>query len=679
MATLQLVLLLSCAVLLSSLADQLVPKVSLPLFQIALGTLIALFAVAPIDVTLNPNFFLVLFIAPLLFYEAKEADKLALWKNRTVILSLAIGLVVALALAIGFCTHALIPSIPLAAAFALGAALGPTDAVAVSSLAGSAKLGRTESARLDGEALLNDASGVVAFQFAVAAAVTGSFSAIDATGTFAFEFIGGILLGLLLGYLAVILNRFVAKRDLGSNVFYVLFDITLPFIVYLASEVVSVSGILAVVAAGLLISMVNDRRVSPMQSRLNIITDNVWKVMSFALNGIVFVLLGIQLPKAMQDTWDNVAISNVHLVGYIVIITAILIVVRYLWLVLMDTIFIDPETGSRPPKDRTFWRNTAIATIGGPKGAVTLSIIFSTPFYTELGGSYPQRDLIIFLASGVILLTLVLANFLLPVLAPAPEEGPGDFKKEAVARANILRNVIARLNSERTRDNALATHNVVKSYNRRVSRIIDRADMGSESSAQLRIDVLRHQQGYVMELIDANEVDPAAGYGYLRRLSQSIGYLQHHADNRLWFLYALRHGSATRRALVRYLRQFFERRSSDGLSSDENEVAIKAECEAIEFLTRYMKSPAAPYPAEVVAEVLLDYQRALRALSNRRPSVTAYARATHVMEDVQRKACNYELEEIHAALERGDIKRSTATRMRDNVYLMLVDLNAEIV
>lgn len=182
-----------------------------------------------------------------------------------------------------------------------------------------------------------------------------------------------------------------------------------------------------------------------------------------------------------------------------------------------------------------------------------------------------------------------------------------------------------------------------------------------------------------MGLIDANAVDPAAGYGYLRRLSQSIGYLQHHADNRLWFLYALRHGSATRRALVRYLGRFFERRPSDGSAASENDVAIKAEYEAVNFLARYVESPAAPYPAEVVAEVMLDCQRTLRALSDRRPSVTAYARATHVMEDVQRKACNYELEEIHAALERGDIKRPTATRMRDNVYLMLVDLNAEIV
>lgn len=679
MATLQLALLLSCAVLVSSLADQLLPKVSLPLLQIALGVGIALLAVAPIDITLDPNFFLVLFIAPLLFYESKEIDKLSLWKNRNVIISLALGLVLATLLAVGFVTNALVPSIPLAAAFAFGAAVSPTDAVAVSALDGTAKLRRTEHARLNGEALLNDASGVVAFQFAVAAAVTGSFSVMGAAASFGFQFFGGIVLGLVLGYLAVVLNRFTAEHDLGSNVFHVLFDVTLPFVVYLASVVVGVSGIIAVVATGLLVSMVNDRRVGPSQSSLNIVSDNVWKVLSFGLNGTVFVLLGMQLPKAMQDTWDDVAISNTELVGYIVILTFVIIVVRFLWLVLMDTIFKDPETNTKPQKDRTFWRHTAIATIGGPKGAITLSVILSTPFYTHAGGTFPQRDLLIFLASGVILLTLVLANIMLPILAPAPKDDKVDYEKEARAKVSILRNVIARLNSERTHDNVLATHNVVKSYNKRVSRIIDRADMESESSAQLRIDVLRHQQSYVMGLIDVNEVDPAAGYGYLRRLSRSIGYLQHHADNRLWFLYALRHGSATRRALVRYLGRFFERRLSGGSSASENEVAIKAECEAVNFLTRYVESPAAPYPAEVVAEVLLDYQRTLHALSSRRPSVTAYARATYVMEDVQRKAYSYELEEIHAALERGDIKRSTATHMRDNVYLMLVDLNAEIV
>ena len=181
MEALVLALLMLAAVLLSSVIDQLVPKVSSPLIQIGLGLLIALFAPSQINITLDPDLFLVLFIAPLLFDEAKNVDKGALWKNRRPVLSLAIGLVVVTALIIGFAVEWLEPSIGLFAAFALGAALGPTDAVAVASLSKETDIAPRDKSILEGESLINDASGIVAFQFALAAATTGTFSLLNAS------------------------------------------------------------------------------------------------------------------------------------------------------------------------------------------------------------------------------------------------------------------------------------------------------------------------------------------------------------------------------------------------------------------------------------------------------------------------------------------------------------------
>ena len=181
----ELILMLLLAVLLSSILDQVVPRISSPLIQIALGIGIAMLAISPIEVNIDPELFLVLFIAPLLFSDALEADKRNLWENKTTIVSFAIGLVIVITLCVGFVLHWLVPSIPLAAAFALGAALGPTDAVAVQALKKEAKLGKREGAILQGEALINDASGVVSFQFAVAAAVTGAFSLANAATSFA--------------------------------------------------------------------------------------------------------------------------------------------------------------------------------------------------------------------------------------------------------------------------------------------------------------------------------------------------------------------------------------------------------------------------------------------------------------------------------------------------------------
>ena len=196
MASLELALALIAVVLASAVLDQLIPRVSLPLIQIACGVVVALLARGRISIALNPELFLVLFIAPLLFHEARVADKVSLWKNRRSMLSYAIGLVVAIVLFVGFAMNALVPSIPLAAAFALGAALGPTDPVAVASISKHADIDARQQTTLQGESLLNDASGIVSFQFAVAAVVTGTFSAAEAIGEFCIEFFGALAIGI---------------------------------------------------------------------------------------------------------------------------------------------------------------------------------------------------------------------------------------------------------------------------------------------------------------------------------------------------------------------------------------------------------------------------------------------------------------------------------------------------
>lgn len=165
-----------------------------------------------------------LFIAPLLYEEAKSADKAALWHHKRPVLSLAIGLVVATTLAIGFAVHAVIPSIGLAAAFALGAALGPTDAVAVTSLSKQVNIPDRQGSILKGELLLNDASGIVSFQFAIAAAVTGSFSLLNATGNFFVEFLGGIAVGALLAYIGKFLVNKARSLGVENTTFHVLFE-----------------------------------------------------------------------------------------------------------------------------------------------------------------------------------------------------------------------------------------------------------------------------------------------------------------------------------------------------------------------------------------------------------------------------------------------------------------------
>lgn len=675
METFELIVLLLTAVLASSALERVIPRVSLPLIQIALGFVMALTQVTPNNIQLAPKFFLVVFIAPLLFHDAMEADKNALWRNRNLILSLAIGLVIAIMLSVGFTINLLEPSIPLAAAFALGAALGPTDAVAVASLSKVAKLTRTESALLSGESLLNDASGVVAFQFAIAAAVTGAFSLADAATTLVTIFVGGILLGVALGWIGHEIRNGARSLGLDSTTFHVLFEIAMPFIVYLVSEGLGVSGILAVVAAGLTMTIFTDRKIGPAMSELSIVSQSVWNVLSFALNGVVFTLLGMQLPNAMQDTWDDVTIGNSTILGYIVAITAILFLVRFLWVLAMNYLAKDPETGGRFATEEGHIRSALVTTIGGAKGAVTLSVIFSTPLFLADGTAFPQRDLLIFIASGVILLTLLLANFLLPILAPNKQATSEELAEEqAQAKIDILRAVIDRLAAMRTSENSRPILAVMSSYNHRIDRLRSEADLEDEVTTDLRIDVVNHQLNYVSRMMEEGTIGDWEGFKYIDRLSQAKQYLKK-ADDKLFDLQKLHRWKNRVRSRI-------SRFKSHATDSEEAqlllEVQIACQQEAIRHLSSLFQSNDDTYTTDALTRVMLTYRQALRAAQASRPSVTAYTHVTDNMHTIERTAYSIELDEIQKALDEGKISRKYAKSLRDSVYLMLVDLEMDL-
>ena len=228
MAVFELILCIIAAVVVSSFVSRFVPKVSTPLVQIVLGVLVTYLPFFP-DATLDPELFMVLFIAPLLYLEAHEIDKSALLKTLDLSLSLAIGLAIVTMAAVGFTLHAVWPSITLASALALGAALGPTDAVAVSSLGKEASLTQRQRSVLKGESLFNDASGIVGFQFALAAAFTGEFAVGQAAGEFVISFFGGTLFGLMIAAAANWLFETVRSLGWETTTTRILMELFLPF------------------------------------------------------------------------------------------------------------------------------------------------------------------------------------------------------------------------------------------------------------------------------------------------------------------------------------------------------------------------------------------------------------------------------------------------------------------
>ena len=667
MELLEFSLLMLAAVLLSSVIDQLVPKVSSPLIQIGLGLLIALVMGTQISIAFDPNLFLVLFIAPLLYDEAKNLDKKALWENNRPVLSLAVGLVIASALIIGFAVNWLVPSIPLAAAFALGAALGPTDAVSVASLSKQVKIPARSRNILESESIINDASGIVSFQFAIAAAVTGTFSLVGATANFFFAFLGGVLVGVALGLTGNFIVRRVRSWGLENTTFHVLFEVFVPFIVYLVANALGTSGIIAVVAAGIL-NVVSPRAIGPSVSRMNIVSASVWRVLTFALNGIVFVLLGTQLPRAMQRTWENVTIDNDVLIGYILGITVLMLAARFLWVLIMER--VHRQRRGRMTLDEL--RSTAIMTLAGPKGTITLAVAFTIPF------SIPQRELLLFLACGVIVVTMLLATFAVPLIAPKKDTDDEDCFDEEQANIEILRSVIEELAARQTGENRAATQAVVHGYNERIARLKNRSELPDESMAPLRLKANRWERDFTLDLLEREEVDQLIGYRHIKRLSRTENLLRHHADRVSLQIAYLR---------VRTLAHAGWHRIVEALPGDDLSERVQAERDlrlrsnehVIEKLQAELASPTSEEPTENLSKLLLEYQSLVQTIhSAASPSITVLTSTANKAVDIQRQGLRLELEAIQARYEEGALPRSSYKRLRENVMLMQIDLEDNV-
>ncbi len=403
----------------SQLSCRLVPFIPVPILQICLGTIVAWPAFG-LHVEFEPELFLMLFLPPLLFSDGWHVPKRDLWKYRWPILLLAVGLVVFTVVAAGYFIHFLIPAIPLPAAFALAAMLSPTDAVAVSAVT-RGKLPTPLMRLLQGESLMNDASGLVTFQFAIAAAITGVFSLLDASVAFLIVALGGLAIGVIMSWLLGLLRSWMINRGWDDPATHVMFMLLLPFVAYVVAEHLHVSGILSAVAAGMMQSWVD---LLPKQTSTRLLNRSVWGLLEFVFNGLIFVLLGLQLPsiikKVLARTAPEQQLSTFLSELFVIfLIFFILVLLRYLWIQSNWFVMSRFRRLRKNVVDVPKTKHAALLlTFGGVRGAVTLAGTLSIPLFinAKLETPFPERDTMIFIAVGVILLSLVTACILLPIL-----------------------------------------------------------------------------------------------------------------------------------------------------------------------------------------------------------------------------------------------------------------------
>lgn len=463
------------------------------------------------DLELRPELVFTLFLPPLLFYAAFQTSWRDFKRNARPIGLLAVGLVITTTLIVGFVAHWTIPNLPLAAAFALGAIISPTDAIAATSITERIGVPRRISTVLEGESLVNDSTGIVAYRLAVAAVVTGSFSIFEAGKEFLYASAGGVFAGLLLGWLFIFFLRRFDDAPVENTI-----TVIAPFTAYIVAEnLLHVSGVLAVVAAGLYFARCVPRIMSS-DTRLQ--GESFWQMLDFLFNGTLFLLLGLQLRRIVAGLGD---VSPGAAIFYAFVVSAITILVRIAWVYPATYLprYFSAKLRARDPYPS--WKPVFIVAWTGMRGAVSLAAALSLPYATASGAEFPQRNLIIFLAFSVILATLAAQGLslapIIRVLGITSDNATA--REEAEARLAVANAALEEIEAmEKVEGAQINQLKRIKNEYRQRATSAETAISGGENGCReyietdrrMRLQILKAEREAAINLRDDNTVHDAA-------------------------------------------------------------------------------------------------------------------------------------------------------------------------
>ena len=424
----------SLILIVSNATNKLIPTLPLPLIQIVLGIGIG-FLLPNSEYHLDTELFLALVIGPLLFREAEEADITSILKHWRIIAFLIFPVIFISTLSLGWMAHLMWMGIPLAACMAVGAALGPTDLVAFASLSERFSFPKRISNILKGEGLLNDASGLVAFRVALAAWTTGVFS----LGQASWDLVISILGGFAVGIVTAAVNRGLQKlllsvraTDIASEL---ILELSLPLLTFFIAEEIHVSGIIAVVVAGILKAS-RFKKITLLEAKVDTVTHTVWNTVNFVLNGSVFVLLGMELEMISEPILRTPFYNNLVLIATVLLLTGLLFLIRFLMVFGFYW-----YRGFRLKKSiDKYLKDALLLTFSGVKGTVSIATILLIP--TNLETEYP---VLLFLVAGVTLCSFLIGLLILPKLSEDKEES-----NDHLMHIAILNDVVMLLEKELT-------------------------------------------------------------------------------------------------------------------------------------------------------------------------------------------------------------------------------------
>ena len=473
-------LVLLFSLILSNVINRVFPRLPLPLIQIIFGVGIGLLFKGR-AFELETELFLAFIIAPLLFREGEESDITSILRNWKLILFLIFPVIFVSTLGIGYLAKAVLPaSVPLSACLAIGAALGPTDLVAYSAISKRFSFPKWISYILQGEGLLNDASGLVAFQVAVTALTTGTFSLLGASWNLVISVLGGFLIGLITALFNRLFLTILDNMDAADVTGALLLELVLPISSYFVAEEIHASGIIAVVVAGISLAS-RFKKITVFDAKLDSVSHTIWGTITFMLNGMVFFLLGTELPTLAAPVLRSSTYDNLWMLLAIILLTATMFGIRF---VMISAVFAQRAWRAKRSLKK-IWKGATLLTFSGVKGTVSIATILLLPVanMTAL-----EHSLLLFTVAGVTLLSFLTGILVLPKLATGPAHTTNHYMQIA-----ILNDVVGELEKDlKQSKHQGAIYATIDNYNQRLENLILEQESNNvkEELANIRVMIM---------------------------------------------------------------------------------------------------------------------------------------------------------------------------------------------
>ena len=510
----------------SNVANKIFPKLPLPLIQVLMGLLLGVLGADKV-LTVDPQIFLAFIIAPLLFREAEEAEVKRIFGHTKIILVLIFPLVFLTAFGVGVLTHFLYAAVPLAAAVALGGTLAPTDAVVVSALSNRFTFSRRLTSILKGEGLLNDASGIISFQIAVTALITGTFSFASASLNLFVTAIGGALVGMLLVWVSHLILTVLEDVAAQDTVGYLMLELAVPLAAYFIADVLQFSGIIAVVVAGVM--QANGlRRTSLFDAQLAKVKNTIWETLTFVLNSVVFIFLGIELYQLIAPVLAHNAYSNAWLLIMVISLTAALFLIRFI--VLVVYYFIEALRLRR--KFASTWHSILLLTFSGAKGTIGMATILLLPRTATA-----HATLLIFLCAAVTGLSFLVSLFVIPLLSAPRVE-----KVDNLTKINMLAEVVKELEADQAIAGEKTGYTVaIDGYQERIQRLIIEQESATISTDfnDLQLLIMRIETEGLERALSENTISMYTYRIYQRYIHSLEQTVVHHLVSSVQFALAV--------------------------------------------------------------------------------------------------------------------------------------------